>query len=201
MFSSRAPRFVRRRRRISARSRIRGSRAYTSGASTSAAGRRLGLQVRQHLFIGKTLADADGAVGEADPGLLALRREVDDHAFDVAEPAFLQTGQVVGDDLREHRQHALRQIDAGATLAGLAVQGAAGRGEVADVGDVDGQLPVAGLVVARHGHGVVEIAGVGRVDGDDQVAGEILAAVEVVFAEGGGRLAGFCLGVLGKFVG
>ena len=53
----------------------------------------------------------------------------------------------------------------------------------------------------RQRHGVVEVAGVGRVDGDDQVAGEVLAAVEVVFVEGGGGVAGLLQGVLGKLVG
>ena len=126
--------------------------------------------MRHHLLVGEALADADGAVGEADAGLLALRREVDDDALDVAHPALLQAGEAVGDHLREHRHDALRQVDAGGALAGLAVEGAAGRGEVAHVGDVDGQLPVAGLRVARQRHGVVEVAGVDRVDGDDEVA-------------------------------
>ena len=82
------------------------------------------------------------------------RREVDEHALDVAHPALLQAGEAVGDDLRKHRHHALRQIDAGAALAGLAVEGAAGWGEVADVGDVDAELPV----LASRGRCVSETA-------------------------------------------
>ena len=60
------------------------------------------------------------------------------------------------------------------------------------------QWPVSSSRVTRHG--VVEVAGVGGVDGDDEVAGEILAAVEIVFAEGGGGVAGLLLGVLGELV-
>ncbi len=130
-----------------------------------------------------------------------MRREVDLDALDVAQPALLQAGEAVRDHLGEHRNDALRQVNAGGPLARLAVQLAAGLDEMSHVGDVNGQAPVAGLLVARQADGVVEIAGVGRVDGDDRVLREVFAAVEVSFVKRLGRLPRFLKGRLGKHVG
>ena len=155
---------------------------------------------RRHLLIGEAPADADRAVGEADARFHAFRRQVDDDRLDVAHPVLLKAGEMIRDDLRKHRNDALRQIDAGGAIAGLAVERSAVRREVAHVGDVDGQRPVAGFLVARHVHGIVEIAGIDGVDGHDDGVGEIDAAGEIVFAERRGGVARFFLGVFGKLV-
>ena len=151
MFSSSAPRLSRRLCRIMrqvahaqqqvAESPARRSRPCAARPSSARS------RMRRHLLVGEAPADADGAVGEADVGLLPGRREVDDDALDVADLALLQAGQAVGDHSGKHRNDALRQVDAGAALAGLAVEGAAGRGEVGHVGDVDAEQPVLALRV------------------------------------------------------
>ena len=83
----------------------------------------------------------------------------------VPHPVGLQAGQAVGDDLRQHRNHAVGQIDARAAVVGLAVERRLGPHEVRHVGDVHAQPPVA-VVGLRQRDRVVEIAGVDRIDRD-----------------------------------
>ena len=83
----------------------------------------------------------------------------------------------------------------------LAVQLAAVRGKMADVGNVDAQRPVTAVLVARQRHGIVEVAGVHGVDGDNEFAGEVLSAGKIVLAKAGRRLACLLLDLVGKLVG
>jgi hypothetical protein len=119
----------------------------------------------------------------------------------------LEAGQAVGDDFREHRQHALRQINAGGAPAGLAVERAARGNEMPYIGDVDAQLPMTAILVARQRHGVIEVARLSGVDGDDHILGEIFAALQILVPtlrvgtlEGGRGFARFLQGVFGEHV-
>ena len=103
----------------------------------------------------------------------------------------LQACQAVRDDLREHRDHFLRQVNARGPPPGFGVERPAGFGEVADVGDVNGQNPVLGFRIDGHGHRVVEVARIDGVDRDDALAGKVRAAVEVVIVKLVGLGAGF----------
>ena len=135
------------------------------------------------------------------PVFCARRREVDDDALDVAHPVLLQAGEAVGDDLREtsgSRAAADRRWWRACGPRGRARRRAGRSGPRRRCG-----RPAASGRSPRRAsaHGVVEVAGVDGVDGDDEVVGEVLAAVEVVFAERGGRVARFFQGVLGERIG
>ena len=98
----------------------------------------------------------------------ALGRVLDEHALRVPHAIRLQARQAIGNQLRQHRQHAVGQVDARATVVGLAVQGRPRADEVRNVGNVDAQPPMA-VVEPLQRDGVVEIAGVDRIDGDDRL--------------------------------
>ena len=94
----------------------------------------------------------------------------------------LQAGQVVGDDLRQHRDHAVGQVHARGPLVRLAVERRLGLHEVRHVGDVHAQQPVA-VVVPLQRDRVVEVAGVDRVDRDDRLVGEVVPPAADRFVE------------------
>ena len=148
------------------------------------------LQDVEHLRIREALAHADGPVVEADVRALAFGRVVDLGRLDVTQPPFLQTRQAVGQHLRQHRDHALRQVHARPPGAGFLVELPLRVDEVRHVGDVNAEPPVAGAGVEVQADRVVEVPRVGRVDGDDQILGEVGPAVEVVLVEHFGRRPG-----------
>ena len=164
MVSSSAPRRNRRSRRIIASSRIRASRAWTSGVELRAP--RLGIgQVLVDFLVGEPPAALDRRRHRIGGQRNPVGRELDEHGLGVAHPVGLQAGQAVGDDLRQHRNHAVGQVDARAALVGLAVERRAGPHEVRHVGDVHAQPPVPlGRFLQRDR--VVEVAGVDRIDRD-----------------------------------
>ena len=82
--------------------------------------------------------DADAFFGELHHG-----RE------GVANFVRLQAGQVVGDDLRQHRNHAIGQVDARGAVVRFAIERRFRLDEVRDVGDVDAQQPVAVVECVR----------------------------------------------------
>ena len=165
-------------------------------------GRRgLALQQAHHLLVGEAAADADGALGEAHRRPLALRRQVEEDALDVAHPALLQAGGAIGDDLRKHRQDALRQVDARAALPRFAIHGAAGRGKMGHVSDMHPQLPMFAAAVVRQGDRIVKIAGVGWIDRNDDRFRPIFPALEILLVEGGRGFASLLQDVLRKPVG
>jgi len=178
---------------------MRSSMSYTAGSTS--AGRAFAAEDLRDLLVGEAPGDADGGVGEAHLGTLADRREVHERALDEADTALLQAGQAVGDRLGKHRQHTLRQIDAGGALAGFAVERTARRREVGHVGDVHAELPVLARRIDCQRNGVVEVARVHRVDGHRRPGGKVFTAFEVFFAEAGGRLARFFERVLREAVG
>ena len=114
---------------------------------------------------------------------MQVRQVFDLGRLHVADAVGLEAGEAVRDQFWEHRNHPLRQVHARRPLAGLLIELAPGRGEVADIGDVDGQDPVLRLGIDFHTDGVVEVAGVHGVDGDDELACEIRSTLQVRFLE------------------
>ena len=92
-----------------------------------------------------------------------------------------QRAQVVGDALRQHRHHAVGEIDRIAAHQRFAIERRAGRHIMGDVGDGDGENEAA-VVVGRRVtlgvYGVVMILGVGRIDGDEWHVPPVLAMGE-----------------------
>ena len=125
-----------------------------------------------------------------DAGANAFGAEFDEGGFGVADFVGLQAGQIVGDDLRQHGDDAVGQIDAGGALVGFAIERRFLADEVRDVGDVHAQPPETVFEMDQR-DGVVEIAGVDGVDGDDGFGGQIDAAARSIrrtFRPAGGRL-------------
>src|SRR4051812_27304368 len=112
----------------------------------------------------------------------------------------LQAGEVVGDDLRQHRDDAVRQVNTRGTLVGLAVERCLRLDEVRDVGDVHAEEPVA-VIEALQRDRIVEIASVDGVDRYDRELGQVAAAPADRFVEQVGLLASFGEGVIVEFAG
>ena len=86
----------------------------------------------------------------------------------VANVVGLQAGQVVRNDLRQHRDHAVGQVDARGPVVRFAIERRFRLHEVRDVGDVHAEQPVA-VVEPLERNRIVEVAGVDRVDRDDRL--------------------------------
>ena len=102
-------------------------------------------------------------------------RELDPAGPRIPHTMRLQTGEIVGDDLGQHRNHAVGQVDARATGPGLLVQRRALLDEVRHIGDVHAEQPVTPVDPLQRDR-VVEVAGVDRIDRHDHAVGEIPSA-------------------------
>ena len=102
-------------------------------------------------------------------------RELDPAGPRIPHPIRLQAGQIVGDDLGQHRNHAVGQVDARATGPGLLVERRSLLDEVRDIGDVHAEQPVAPVDPLQRDR-IVEVAGVNRIDRHDHAVGEIPAS-------------------------
>ena len=71
-----------------------------------------------------------------------LGRELDEYRLGIPDFPRLQAGQGVGDQLGEHGQHAVGQVDARRPPVRLPVQGRLRPDEVPHVGDVHAEPPV-----------------------------------------------------------
>ena len=108
----------------------------------------------------------------------------DDHAHRERGAVLVgaERAQIVGDALRQHRHHAVGEIDRVAALQRLAVERRARPHVVRDVGDGDGEDVAAGIVRIGIGRGmdrVVVVLGVDRIDGDERELAPVLAAGEI----------------------
>ena len=83
-----------------------------------------------------------------------------------------QTAHAGGELRRQHGDGAVGEVDGGAAQAGFEVEVGAGADVVADVGDVDLELPVA-IRERLDENGVVEVARSFAVYGDDGEAAEV----------------------------
>jgi hypothetical protein len=129
-------------------------------------------QVIVDFFVGESPLAGDRRVVELRRHARSVSRQLDEHALGVPQLVRLQAGQAVGDQLRQHGNHAVRQVDAGRPLASLDVQQRTRRDEMRHVGDMDSQSPVA-VFEAFQRDRVVEIAGILRIDRDDRLASQI----------------------------
>ena len=127
--------------------------------------------------------------------------QLDQHAHREPPPVRLEAGEVVRDDLREHRNHAVGQINAVSPGKRLAVQFRSAADEMRDVGDVNPEQPMA-ILQSLQGDGIIEVAGLGGIDGDDRVPGKV-RSIATVFArvESLGLPPGVFEHGLGKFPG
>ena len=106
---------------------------------------------------------------------------VDDEADGEAGPLLLllERAQVVGDDLGQHRDDAVGEVDRVAADLRLAVEAGAGAHVVGDVGDGDVHdvaAGVAGIVVRGGVDGIVMVARVDGIDGDELEGAQVGAA-------------------------
>ena len=117
----------------------------------------------------------DQALGELRPCPAALLIKVKDGGEGGPVLIRHERAEVVGEPLRQHRQHHVGQIDAGAALERLAVKGSAGPDVVADISDGDKEpIPLLRLL---HANRVVEVLGRGPVNGDMAEMAEVAAAL------------------------
>ena len=79
--------------------------------------------------------------------------------------------ETIRQDLGQHGDDAIREIDRIAPAVGLGVQGAARRHIGRDIGDADQQPPALGAALAENG--VVEVAGIGTVNGHQRDLAQI----------------------------
>ena len=84
--------------------------------------------------------------------------------------------------LRQHRNRAVGKVDRGSAQARFQIERGSGPNVVADVGDVDLQLPVA-VRERLDADGVIEVACGLAVDGDDRQAAEVAAFCQLLRCE------------------
>jgi hypothetical protein len=149
------------------------------------------------LQVGQTLVGADDRRGHPLVEDASAGAEGDEDRLGETLDTLLQRADAVGERLGEHRDDETRQVDAVAAQPRLFVEGGPGSDEVGDVGDVDAQRPLVGLLVVRERDCVVEVAGIGWVDRDRVGAGEILATAPGRL-EGAGRRRGRLLDRVGE---
>ena len=112
----------------------------------------LGLDVRMFLFrmledvedflVGEAFGGFDCGIGKRAMEGNALGREFDEDRFRVAESPLLQAGESVGDDLGEHRDDAVGEINTGASHLRFAVESRPGGDKMGDVRNMDAEVPV-----------------------------------------------------------
>ena len=151
------------------------------------------------LLVGESLRAADRRRVKFGRDPQPLGRKLHDGRFRVPDLARLETGQAVGDQLGQHRQDAVGQIDARGAFQGLAVQRRPRADEVRHVGDMHPQTPISAVELLQRDR-VVEIPRVHRIDRDNRLGGEIRAVADR-FVERFGLPAGFGQGVFRKLVG
>ena len=123
---------------------------------------------------------------------------------DEAVFVWAQRAHAGGEGGREHGDGAVREVDAGAAEAGFEIKRGGGLDVVADICDVDLELPVA-VGQRLDEDGVVEVAGGFAIDGDDGEAAEIMTEGELFRAQRsdglGGGVVSFSEDVGGEDVG
>jgi hypothetical protein len=81
-----------------------------------------------------------------------------------------QRAEIVGDALRQHRHHPVREVDRIAARERLAIERGTRLHVVGDIRDGDADHVAAGIFrigIRRRMHGVIVILGVRRIDGDE----------------------------------
>ena len=143
-------------------------------------------QNRRHLGVGEAgVAEHHGRIELVGADVAVLgHQHVADHAQ--ALHVRVQRAQAVGQLLRQHRNHASREVNAGGAVVGVDVNGRAGFHVGTDVGNRDQQAPAleGGFATAEFGRlavdGIVKIARVFAVDGDQGHVGQVDAVFLVL---------------------
>ena len=156
------------------------------------------------LGVGHAAGGADDALAELELCDLALAVDLGDAGEDEAVFVRAKRTHAGGQGRGEHGDGAVGEVDAGASQPGLKIQRGSRPDIVADIGDVDLELPVS-VGERLDENGVVEVAGGFAVDGHDGEAAEVLAESQFFVGEGGdglgGGVGGFCQDVGGEDVG
>src|ERR1700680_776811 len=120
---------------------------------------------------------ADHAFGEADVFRMTALVELNENGMRESIDARIETTNAVAQAFGQHRDHAVRKINAVSAPAGFAIERAVGTHISRNVSNVNSESPalVVGLV---HMNRVVKIARVIRVDGDNEFFSQILTAFE-----------------------
>ncbi len=125
------------------------------------------------------------------------------HLHDDAEAELLlvlaQRADIVAEFFGQHGDGAVDEVDAGAAVVGLAVDGAAGLYIVRHIGDVHAHFDVTVFQLAV-GEGVVEVLGVGGVDGEGEHVAEVAAGGHLFFG-GFADFLGLVFGLFGELQG
>ena len=140
--------------------------------------RRLALENRHRLLVGKTLFRADDRrvkLRLLDPAGIRQHKL---HAACQPVHSRLERAQLVAQLLRQHRDHAIHEVRRVAAPPRLLVERAPGPDVVRHVGDVHPQPPAPPLDALER-NGVVEVARIDRVDRHDQMPAAIPAAPAV----------------------
>ncbi len=134
--------------------------------------------------VGHAARAADDALAQLVAGDFALGVDFGDAGENEAVFVGPEGAHAGGERGRQHRHGAVRKVDAGAAQARFEIERGAGTDVVADVGDVDLELPMAVREWSDE-DGVVEVAGGFAVDGDDGEAAEVVP--ELVLSDGEAR--------------
>ena len=135
--------------------------------------RLLHVRVEQALrvLVRETLRRTNHGVHNLERLDLQSAVEAHDDALGETVPPLAQARQVRAQAQREHRDHAGRQIDRGASTPGFTIRGRARRHVVGDVRNVDGDLEPSSD--ASQTDRVVEVLGILRVDRHEKLISEV----------------------------
>src|ERR1044071_9056290 len=119
-----------------------------------------------------------------------------DRAREAIDARF-ETADTVAQSLRQHRNHAIGQINTVSASTRLSIKRAVGLHISGDVGDMDTEAPTAsGLLNVDC---IVEIARVIGIDGDDEFSAQIFASLELPGINGLGNSLCLVQNIPGKF--
>ena len=99
-------------------------------------------QILVNLFVSEAMGRLDRAPMEFGVDRHALVAELDQCRHAVTDTIGLQAGEVVGNDLREHRDDAIGKVNTCAPRVGFVIEVRVERDKVRDVGDVDAKFPM-----------------------------------------------------------
>ena len=130
---------------------------------------QLGIVIAQHLadlVVGQARMRVHDRIEEARPEQLAVAIEIQLGGHAQAVDVRIQRAQAVRQDLGQHRDHAIGEIDRIAAPVGLVVERAARDHVRRHIGDRDQQPPALGRAFTEHR--VIEVARVGAIDRDQR---------------------------------
>src|SRR3984893_7326197 len=122
---------------------------------------------------------ADHAFGEADAFRMTALVELNENGMRESIDTRIETANAVAQAFGQHRDHAVRKINAVSAPAGFAIERSVGIHISRNVGNVNSESPARlRRVDLVHMNGVVKIARVIRVDSDNEFFAQILTAFE-----------------------